>query len=57
LAEYCSCETNYLILPDETYDPATGKVKEPGRYHQPIEPIPDNFLSDDALGDLDEASF
>lgn len=29
---YESAEENYLILPDEEYDPATGKVKEPGQY-------------------------
>lgn len=29
MAEYCSAETNYIILPDEEFDVATGKVKEP----------------------------
>lgn len=29
---YCSMDTNYLILPDEVFDPKTGRVKEPSDF-------------------------
>jgi hypothetical protein len=69
-AEYCSCETNYLILPDEEYDPQTGQIKEPGMYGQPLESVPDEpddsdvgdgnsfpFADTDDLEDLDDFPF
>lgn len=56
LAEYCSCETNYLILPDEEYDPETGLVKEPGMYDQALEPVPDE-PGDSGLGNGNDFPF
>lgn len=53
LAEYCSAETNYLLLPDEEIDPATGRVKEQSADDTPTtaeEPVL-------ALGDLDDHPF
>lgn len=46
LAEYCSAETNYLILPDEIYDSTTCQAVK----YEPAS-------SDDSLGDLDEQLF
>lgn len=58
-AEYCSVETNYLILPDEEFDPATAKEKESGLYEVLIpERVTTNSVSRDFdLGDLDEHPF
>jgi hypothetical protein len=72
IAEYCSCETNYLILPDEEFDITMGKVKEPDPGQEapddtscqelPPAPALDNsalgdFLDDSALEDLDDFPF
>jgi len=54
LAEYCSADSNYLILPDEEFDPATSNIKEPSMYDQSVEPEP-VLVSE--LGDLDDHSF
>jgi|SRR6266581_7893656 len=54
LAEYCSADKNYLILPDEDIDPATFQIREPGAYTQPLEPTPWNS---DHLDDLDDHPF
>jgi hypothetical protein len=56
-AEYRSCETNYLILPDEEFDEATGRVKEPSQHI----PMPKEAVvlpyGDDSLGNLDDHPF
>jgi hypothetical protein len=63
VAEYSSCESNYLILPDEEFDITTGKVKEP----DPDQEVPEDtsrqelpstsFLGDSNLEDLDDYPF
>jgi hypothetical protein len=50
VAEYTSCTETYLILPDEEFDKATNKVKEPGMYGQPEN---ENYT----LDDLDDHPF
>jgi hypothetical protein len=54
LAEYCSAEKNYLILPDEEIDPTTFKIREPSVTTQPEEPI---TWSQETLDDLDDHPF
>jgi hypothetical protein len=51
LAEYCSADSNYLILPDEEYDVSTGQIQEPGIHTQPIEAVTWN---DALIDDVDD---
>jgi hypothetical protein len=54
-AEYCSAETNYLILPDEQFDRTTRTAKR----LDPVEDAGSQFPADDEdlLGDLDDFPF
>jgi hypothetical protein len=66
--EYSSVETNYLILPDETFDPQTRHVQEPDNQTQSASADGENekqdqeqpvarWPPDDGLDLLDEAPF
>jgi hypothetical protein len=53
-AEYCSAETNYLILPDEEFDPETRQVKEHSTCMNRVE-LPSE--EEDLLSSLDDHPF